>query len=337
MCRKRLFILFHLVASSGILLAAGENSAYGENTANTEVISDKEKDPFHGYLSFAWENDMYFQRDYYYTNGFQIDFFHIKLEASPFSRILLPPGRKQTGGDYHGLQLRQEIFTPKDLSADTISAGDHPYSSTLTLTQLKIVNLPDRAVRLTSGFQLGVLGPAALGFKTQELAHHISNPSRPPQGWDNQVKNDIIINYNFQFEKSFLHSKLSMFGIQGRSRLGTLHTDVSAGMWFRLDARSGYFQRLGPSGGKRLNLLMHFSASATHVFYDATLQGGMFNKSSSYYIIDEKMIRWLGQARLSATLELWGHQLVFFSHLTSPRFKNSSPHAWTGIAYKYWF
>jgi lipid A 3-O-deacylase len=331
MFRIRFFILIYLAASAGILFAAGED------TTAPEVTSEPDKDPFQGYLSFAWENDMYFQRDYYYTNGFQIDFFHKKLEASPFSRILLPPARKQAGGYYHGLQLRQEIFTPKDLSADTISAGDHPYSSTLTLTQVKVVNLPERAIRLTSGFQLGVLGPAALGFKTQELAHHISNPSRPPQGWDNQVKNDIIINYNFQFEKSFLQNKLSMFGIQGRSRLGTLHTDVSAGMWFRLDARSGYFQRLGPSGGKGFNFLMHFSANASHVFYDATLQGGMFNKSSSYFITDENMIRWLGQARVSATLELWEHQLVFYSHLSSPRFKNSSPLAWTGIAYKYWF
>jgi len=38
-------------------------------------------------------------------------------------------------------------------------------------------------LRIVSGLRVGVLGPASLGFKTQELAHLLSNPSRPPQGW----------------------------------------------------------------------------------------------------------------------------------------------------------
>ncbi|HEC44464.1 MAG TPA: DUF2219 family protein [Bacteroides sp.] len=128
-----------------------------------------------------------------------------------------------------------------------------------------------------------------------------------------------------------------MYGVQGRSRLGTLHTDLSAGMWFRLDGRSGYFKRLGPSGEEGLNFLMHFSATVSRVFYDATLQGGMFNNTSTYYISDENMIRWLGQLNISATFEMWKHQLLIYSQMSSPRFMNSSAHAWTGIAYKYWF
>lgn len=176
-------MVFLLAALSGSLMAA---------------------DPFLGYISFAWENDMYFRRDYYYSNGFQLEFFHKKIEVSPFSRLLLPPGRKQTGDSYHGLQLRQEIYTPKDLSADTIAAGDHPYSSTLTLSQVKITDNAELGIRYISELRLGILGPAALGFKTQELAHQVSNPSRPPQGWDNQVQNDLILNYNFQFEKRLL-------------------------------------------------------------------------------------------------------------------------------------
>ena len=115
----------------------------------------------------------------------------------------------------------------------------------------------------------------------------VSNPSRPPLGWDNQVKNDIIINYDLQVEKSIFRNDLSILGIQGRSRLGTLHTDLAAGIWFRLDARNGYFNRLGPSGDNGLNFVMHISATTSHIFYDATLQGGMFNKTSTYYISEE--------------------------------------------------
>ncbi len=116
-------------------------------------------------ISFAWENDLYYQRDYYYTNGFQIDFFHNKLQQSPLNWILIPIGKKNEWLRYSGLQLRQEIFTPKDLAADSISAGDHPYSSTLTLSQLSVVNRPDRLMRIVSGLRLGVLGTRFPGIQ----------------------------------------------------------------------------------------------------------------------------------------------------------------------------
>ena len=96
------------------------------------------------YISFAWENDLYFQRDYYYTNGFQIDFFHDKLKQSPINRILIPFRNRGKGISWSGLRLRQEIFTPKDLALDSISNGDHPYSSTLTIAQLCVFVLPDK-------------------------------------------------------------------------------------------------------------------------------------------------------------------------------------------------
>jgi len=136
------------------------------------------------YISGAWENDLYYQHDYYYTNGFQIDFFHDKLRQSPINRILIPIRNPKAGITWSGLRLRQEIFTPRDLAMDTISVGDHPYSSTLKLAQKSVFVLPNKQLRIVSGLRLGVLGPAFLGFKTQELAHLVSNPSRPPQGWE---------------------------------------------------------------------------------------------------------------------------------------------------------
>ncbi len=289
------------------------------------------------YISFAWENDLYFQRDYYYTNGFQIDFFHDKLKQSPINRILIPFRNRGKGISWSGLQLRQEIFTPKDLAVDSISTGDHPYSSTLTLAQHSVFVLPDKHVRLVSGLRVGVLGPASLGFKTQELAHLVSNPSRPPQGWDYQVRNDLIVNYDLQVEKGIIHQKSALFGVKGKGRLGTLHTDLEAGLWFRFDARDGYFQRLGPKGGPGLNVVFGLSASASYVFYDATLQGGVINRNSPYIVAPDQMIRYLGNMEGLLTFELYQHQLEFYTQISSLRFQLAKPHAWMGIVYKYWF
>ncbi len=290
-----------------------------------------------GYISFAWENDLYYQHDYYFTNGFQIDFFHNKLKQSPIHRILIPIGRRGHGPTWSGLQLRQEIFTPKDLATDSISSGDHPYSSTLTLAQIGVLNLPDRHMRIVAGLRVGVLGPASLGFRTQELAHLVSNPSRPPQGWDYQVQNDLILNYDLQIEKGIINTDVASFGIKGQGRLGTLHTDLEAGLWFRIDARKGYFKRFGPSGEPGFNVVFSLSANTRYVFYDATLQGGVFNKTSPYVLGPNDLLRWIGSVEGRLTFELYEHQLEAYTRFASPHFHIADPHGWIGITYRYWF
>jgi hypothetical protein len=327
--RQLFFLLIWITLWSGIPARA---SAYFslEEEADSSGLKDQ-------HISFAWENDLYYQHDYYFTNGFQIDFFHDWLRRSPINRILLPTGKKVVGKRYSGLQLRQEIFTPKDLASDTISAGDHPYSSTLTLAQVSVFLMPDTKIRIVSALRLGVLGPASLGYRTQELAHQVSNPSRPPQGWEYQLRNDLLINYDIQMEKGILDKGFASFGIRGKSRLGTLHTDLEAGLWMILDARKSYFNRFGPSGDPGLHVLLRLFAGGRRIFYDATLQGGVFNKSNPYVLTSGNLIRWIGNLEASLLLEVWQHQLEIYSQLASPRFLYGESHGWVGIAYRYWF
>ncbi len=123
----------------------------------------------------------------------------------------------------------------------------------------------------------------------------------------------------------------------GKSRLGTLHTDLEAGLWFILDARQGHFHRFGPSGEAGLNVVFKLSAGAKYIIYDATLQGGLFNKSSPYVIPSDNVIPWIGKLDASLSFELLAHQLEFYTRLASPRFHMAVPHGWMGIAYKFWF
>jgi hypothetical protein len=327
-----ILIIILIVGSAGSPVR-GEQYTLPGKLVDTIAVAE----PFVGSIALAWENDLYYQQDFYYTNGFEIEVFHEKLQQSPINLLLFPAGNHSDVDSKSGLQLRQEIFTPKDLAADTIIIGDHPYSSTLTLAQVKIYTIPDRRMRIESALRLGVLGPAALGFRTQELAHHVSNPSRPPEGWDNQLQNDIIVNYKAQVDKGMVHREAIIFGITGKGRLGTLHTDLEAGLWFRLDAGNGYFYRFGPSCDHGFNVKFFMSANMRHVFYDATLQGGVFNKTSLYIITPEDVSRWLGILEASATFELYEHQLEIFTLLDSKRFRLAEPHGWLGITYRYWF
>ena len=98
------------------------NGELGDTLGLTNLENPKKRNDIPGnrslgqHISFAWENDLYYQHDYYFTNGFQIDIFHTKLQHSPINRILIPTGTKKEWDRYSGLQLRQEIFTPKDLA-----------------------------------------------------------------------------------------------------------------------------------------------------------------------------------------------------------------------------
>ena len=144
---------------------------------------------------------------------------------------------------YHGLHLLQEIYTPRNLETDSVSPGDHPYSAILSLAESKTVFRPDAGLRYTSEIRVGIVGPAALGLFTQSLAHRISNPSRPPGGWDYQIQNDLILNYDLRVDKQLVRYDFSGFGISGVIRAGIPHSDLSGGLWWRRDPGNRFFKK----------------------------------------------------------------------------------------------
>ena len=279
---------------------------------------------------------MFNKMDWYYTSGLQFVLYHNSLRRSPVDRILMPFRIAEGDRSWHGLSLRQELYTPRDLEDDTIRAGDHPYAATLTLTQTRVVNRPESGTRYTSGLRIGILGPAALGFFAQDIIHRIT-PSHPPNGWDYQVRNDIILNYDFAVDKEIYHDDITILGMRGMGRLGTLHTDFSGGIWFRMEPGREFFERLGPGPANSFNLYFQMVGNARFVVYDATLQGGLFNKTSPYVIASEDVNRIVGDISMSFVFEIRGHQLGFHQALVTSRFNESGPHGWLGINYTYWW
>ena len=73
------------------------------------------------------------------------------------------------------------------------------------------------------------------------------------------------------------------------------------------------------------------------VVYDATLQGGIFNKTSPYVIPAESINRLVVDISISLVLEAGKHQLSLYQHLISSRFTDSGWHGWLGINYTYWW
>jgi len=287
-------------------------------------------------IVLSFENDMFNRMDWYFSNGVNIAVYHSSLGRSPLNRILFP-GRLQEGDIvYYGLKLRQEIYTPKDLNHEAILTGDHPYAATLSISSEKIVNRPSEGLRFTSGLQLGVLGPLALGFHAQDFIHRIT-PSELPQGWNNQVGNDLMLNFSLAVDKEIFSDEFSQFALHGRVRLGTVYTDASAGFRVRMEEMPKYFTRLEPDENRSFNIYFELGGDVRFVGYDASLQGGMLNRTSPYTIPSQDVRRVLGVIMASAVFELKRHQLLFYQNVVSPGFSKAGWHAWLGISYRYWW
>ena len=295
-----------------------------------------QEEPVRNAIGLRFENDMFNRMDWYFSNGNIISFYHSVFEKSPVNHILLPVRAREPDVVYFGFRLRQEIYTPRDLNTDEIQAGDHPYAATLSLVEEKIVNRFENGIRFTSTLQLGIIGPAALGLNAQEFIHLIT-PSDPPQGWSNQVGNDLMLNYSLKVDKEILRDEFSQFALQGKARLGTVYTDATTGFWVRFEHLPRFFRSIAPDPLRRANFYAGMGAEIRVVGYDASLQGGIFNRTSPYTIPSGDVNRLVVGLNAEVVLEIERHVLSVSQSVTGPRFRQADWHAWVGIGYNYWF
>ncbi len=312
--------------------------------ASAEVESGLEKsdrnipspDVLGNSIGMSFENDMFNKMDWYFSNGLNFSMTHSVFEGSPVNYVLFPVRLRERDRAVYGLRLTQEIYTPKDITENEIQEGDHPYAATLSLTEEKIINRPAEGLRFTSGLQIGVIGPAALGFNAQEFIHN-NTPSHPPQGWHNQVGNDILLNYYLSAEKEVIRDEVSQLALYVRARLGTVYTDAVVGLWSRFEFLPKFFTHVGPDLSRKVNFHFRLGWELRFVGYDASLQGGMFNRTSPYTIPSSDVSRIVFRASASAVLEIYRHEISFFQKVMSPRFEASDWHGWMGISYRYWW
>ncbi|PLX14624.1 MAG: hypothetical protein C0598_00800, partial [Marinilabiliales bacterium] len=185
-------------------------------------------------VSLQFDNDTYYYTDYYYTYGIEA-----KLMLPVFSRVpwmAIAPKLKGTKNINSEILLSQSLYTPKNIRDTIIQFNDRPFSATLELDQSFISN-HDNGTSLISTIRLGIMGPAAGGEALQRLIHEWIN-SPDPQGWDYQIKNGVIINYDALVSYP-IHSNESLsLSIMASARIGTLYDDLGAGINFSFNNNS---------------------------------------------------------------------------------------------------
>lgn len=137
------------------------------------------------------ENDSFSGSDRYYTNGFKIGG---GVPAGKISSFFTFPSNTlldaiTDGASNHlGLFIGQNIYTPRDITIAAPQPNDRPWAAWLYLGAVAQSVKENRLH--TVEFDLGFVGPPALGKPVQTFWHDHVVDAPEPQGWANQIKTE---------------------------------------------------------------------------------------------------------------------------------------------------
>jgi len=249
----------------------------------------------------------------------------------------------RSGTNYYGISLVQNMYTPSTTKVDGILFGDRPYAAYLYLGTFKITNDPLKHFRQRSELDIGVIGSYSFGEYIQKSFHNEVPTNSVPLGWEYQIKNDLVLNYSLTYEKGIYNRKYIEIVLNGAGALGTLYTNISGGFLLRTGLQNPYFVNLGQAKRKtnkenhlrNTQILFFVTSNGKLIGYDATLEGGLFNKSSEYTLSSSDISRLVYQGSAGITIVYSGVRLDIEQFILSPEFKDGLWHKWVHLAFTF--
>ena len=286
-------------------------------------------------LKIVFDNDIFDNTDYYYTNGINIELITPLAIISPLSGFLIGLSGSQI--NLYGFSIKQNIYTPINPDIAEISKGDRPFSAFLTMGQFRESYNLQKRISVKSSINFGVLGPASMGSLVQSSIHNIE-----PVGWNNQIKNNIVINYSIKIEKGIISTPHIELNLTVGGNFGTIFNKINSGLYFRTGSFSPVVKCATTSYGSSANnnaiQYWFFVTGETNlVAYDATLQGGLFNNENPYVIQNNDINRVIVNLSIGVALYYKQFGVEFQNFYLSPEFKNAYDFRWGRIKLAFQF
>lgn len=232
-------------------------------------------------IGVVTDNDLYTssKNDQYYTNGLEI-----------FYRYLSQKEKPQLLKKINEIRIGQYMYSPRFIYKDEEQMFDRPFAGYL-FGEFASTNFYANQSVFKKHIQLGYVGPNSFADKIQSETHKLFDYTAFEE-WDYQIKNTLGIQTYFMFSKPIfnaLKSKTIDFRWQSEAKLGTIFTSLSTGFVGRIGIKklvpfsdSNFY---GASLNKANSLLdneLYFYVLPTvnYQFYDATIQGSLFNDNS---------------------------------------------------------
>ena len=216
---RRLLLIFLFISVYAIIHAQ-------DTTAKYEQIR---------FIKFKQANDLFtifFQSDKYYTDGIDMEFAHPIFDNKLADKMLF--GFDNTIYKDFSLSFNQDMYTPENTKLTTVDSTDRPYAGQMYMTYTKYSNKFLEGKKLTSSIFVGVQGPASMAGKSQNFVHSmIQNDS--VYGWDNQLSNGLILDYQIQYMALIpVSSPITELHYFGTARLGVLNSFAELGFRFKI-------------------------------------------------------------------------------------------------------
>jgi lipid A 3-O-deacylase len=294
-----------------------------DHTSTFRTITSK------SYFRFHYDNDFFTKTDYYYSQGITLEYVHPAIKKFLLSKILLqPPGASLQ----YGIAFNIFGYTPTSIRSDSILYGDRPYASCMTFKTFVVASDSARQQHISSAVSIGIIGPAAQGEEIQTGIHRwLKNVL--PKGWQYQVHNDIILDYQFSYEKKLLNiSNYFLLNSIAEARLGTLNDKLGAGFNFMTGNFNNPWQP-GRPNKKKIEYYLYGQSRVYLTGYDASLQGGLFNRESPYTISSADISRLVLRADAGMIVNFKKLYLSYTQSLLSREFRMGRYHRWGGISF----
>lgn len=237
------------------------------------------QEQFSKQFSFITDNDLYtsVNRDRYYTSGI---FLSYKYAAKNLKR-------KEINRIYEW-KIGHEMYTPQKAIVSNISLHDRPFAAYF-YGSFGIMRVFERYIFRTN-LELGMVGPSALGRELQDVIHDIYG-FKKAVGWQYQISDGLGVNLDASFIKSLFSGKKEQIDVNwiSNASVGTVYTNIATGLYSRIGfvplqkisnsiafdthLKRNANQRKGES-------FLFINPMLRYAFYDATLEGSLFNNSS---------------------------------------------------------
>ena len=156
------------------------------------------KDPTGSEIQVFIENDSLGGTDRYYTNGIKIGG---GIPAGRVSGLFTRPPNalldaiSDGASNHFGLFIGQNLYTPRDVTIAAPQPNDRPWAAWLYVGAVAQSVKDDRLH--TVEFDLGFVGPPALGKPVQTFWHDYIVDAPEPQGWGNQLRGEpgLLLTY----------------------------------------------------------------------------------------------------------------------------------------------
>ncbi len=248
--------------------------------------------------NFQYENDLVFNSDSEYTSGIKLEnIYSIKDISSSWLKI--PFYYDEKNNHFVSISIVQQIFTPVDTTSKNLVVNDRPYAGWSYMEFGLHESTGDELYSFS--LQLGVVGPDSLAARSQKEIHSIRH-LYTPQGWDNQLKNELGINLIAQHK--WLLKTDTINGIGSRfipfveASLGNIKTYARTGilMSFGINPSNDFGSSSIDVGGansiptasgslltddKDWSFSINLALAGTAVAHDLFLDGNTFKSSHS--------------------------------------------------------